>query len=239
MTRLLTVEGLHAGYGEVPVLNGVSLHVDRGEIVSIVGANGAGKSTLLSAICGLLRPTAGRVEFAGADITGRPAHLGPGTGLALVPEGGRLFPFLSVEDNLLLGSYTGRDRAERGRRLDQVMEVFPILCERRGQMAGKLSGGERQMCAVARAMMSRPELMMLDEPSVGLSPLRDSLGGAGAGGDPGSYGAAGRAEHRRGSGSRRPRLCARSRHDRHVRAGGRHCRGPAGVPDLHGPVETL
>jgi branched-chain amino acid transport system ATP-binding protein len=171
MTRLLTVEGLHAGYGEVPVLNGVSLHVDRGEIVSIVGANGAGKSTLLSAICGLLRPTAGRVEFAGADITGRPAHLGPGTGLALVPEGGRLFPFLSVEDNLLLGSYTGRDRAERGRRLDQVMEVFPILCERRGQMAGKLSGGERQMCAVARAMMSRPELMMLDEPSVGLSPL--------------------------------------------------------------------
>lgn len=171
MRRLLTVEGLHAGYGDVPVLHDVSLHIDQGEIVSIVGANGAGKSTLLSAICGLLRPTAGRVEFSGQDITGDAAHLGPGRGLALVPEGGRLFPFLSVRDNLVLGSYAGCDQSERTRRLDEVMTTFPILHERYDQLAGKLSGGERQMCAVARAMMSRPRLMMLDEPSVGLSPL--------------------------------------------------------------------
>lgn len=169
--RLLDVEGLHAGYGDVRVLNGISLHVDTGEIVSIVGANGAGKSTLLSAICGLLRPSAGRVRFAETDITGRPAHLGPARGLALVPEGGRLFPFLSVEDNLLLGGFSEGDKVERARRLDEVMETFPILRDRHTQLAGKLSGGERQMCAVARAVMCRPALMMLDEPSVGLSPL--------------------------------------------------------------------
>lgn len=171
MTRLLDVTDLHAGYGDVRVLNGVSLHVDAGEIVSIVGANGAGKSTMLAAICGLLRPGAGRVVFAGADVTGRAAHLGPAAGMALVPEGGRLFPFLTVEDNLVLGGFTRADKAERARGLDQVMDTFPILRDRRTQLAGKLSGGERQMCAVARAMMCRPSLLMLDEPSVGLSPL--------------------------------------------------------------------
>src|SRR4051794_19139923 len=171
MSHLLSVTSLHAGYGTVPVLRDVSLHVDAGEIVAIVGANGAGKSTLLAAISGLHRPSGGAVVFRGADITGRPAHRGPGAGMALVPEGGRLFPFLTVEDNLLLGSYAGAHQAERLRRLDEAMSVFPILGERRAQLAGKLSGGERQMCAVARAMMGRPVLMMLDEPSVGLSPL--------------------------------------------------------------------
>jgi branched-chain amino acid transport system ATP-binding protein len=171
MKRLLTVEGLCAGYGDVPVLTDVSLHLDRGEIVSIVGANGAGKSTLLSAIAGLLQPTSGRVECDGADITGRPAHRGPASGMALVPEGGRLFPFLSVEDNLMLGGFACSCKNERLLRLERAMDTFPILRERRGQLAGKLSGGERQMCAVARAMMSRPALLMLDEPSVGLSPL--------------------------------------------------------------------
>jgi branched-chain amino acid transport system ATP-binding protein len=171
MTPLLSVQGLHAGYGEVPVLHDVNLHVNAGEIVAIVGANGAGKSTLLSAIAGLLRPTAGRVMFGDGDITGRPAHRGPASGLALVPEGGRLFPFLTVEDNLLLGSYAGCPKNERAARMDEVMEIFPILRERSAQLAGKLSGGERQMCAVARAMMCHPTMMMLDEPSVGLSPL--------------------------------------------------------------------
>jgi branched-chain amino acid transport system ATP-binding protein len=171
VTRLLSVEALHAGYGPVPVLHGVSLHVDAGEIVAIVGANGAGKSTLLSAVTGLLRPSAGSVTFRGAEIAGRKAHLGPGSGMALVPEGGRLFPFLTVEDNLLLGGYAGVGKDERQARMGAVMDIFPILRERAGQLAGKLSGGERQMCAVARAMMCRPALLMLDEPSVGLSPL--------------------------------------------------------------------
>lgn len=168
---LLRVEALCAGYGEVPVLQDVSLHVGEGEIVSIVGANGAGKSTLLCAITGLLRPTSGRVLFRGDDITFMPAHRGVGAGMAMVPEGGRLFPFLTVEENLLLGGYSVADAAQRTRHLAEVMEIFPILQERRRQLAGRLSGGERQMCAVARAMMSRPALMLLDEPSVGLSPL--------------------------------------------------------------------
>ena len=171
MTRVLTVEGLYAGYGDVPVLTDVSLYLDRAEIVSIVGANGAGKSTLLSAVGGLLRPSAGRVTFNGADITGRAAHRGPATGMALVPEGGRLFPFLSVEDNLLLGGFACDSKSHRLVQLERAMDTFPILGERRSQLAGKLSGGERQMCAVARAMMSSPTLLMLDEPSVGLSPL--------------------------------------------------------------------
>lgn len=171
MTALLSVQALHAGYGDIAVLRDVSLEVAAAEIVAIVGANGAGKSTLLAAISGLLTPSAGRVHFAGADVTGRPAHRGPAAGLALVPEGGRLFPFLSVEDNLLLGSYAATDRSARARALQVAMDTFPILGERRNQLAGKLSGGERQMCAVARAMMSRPRLLMLDEPSVGLSPL--------------------------------------------------------------------
>ena len=171
MTGLLTVEGLSAGYGYVPVLHEISLHVDAGESVAIVGANGAGKSTLLAAISGLIRPTAGIVSFGGENVTGRPAHRAVASGLSMVPEGGRLFPFLSVMDNLVLGSYAGCSGSDRAQRLEEAMDTFPILRERGGQLAGKLSGGERQMCAVARAMMSRPRLMMLDEPSVGLSPL--------------------------------------------------------------------
>jgi branched-chain amino acid transport system ATP-binding protein len=141
------------------------------EIVVVVGANGAGKTTLLSAICGLLSPTAGRIDLRGRDIARMPAHSVTGLGLSMVPEGGHLFPFMTVEENLELGGYPKNVRAGIAARMAEVMELFPILRERRGQLAGKLSGGERQMCAIARAIMSRPTVLMLDEPSVGLSPL--------------------------------------------------------------------
>lgn len=170
-TPLLEVSALSAGYGDVPVLHGIDLEVAAGEVVAVVGANGAGKTTLLSAIAGLLRPSAGTVRLRGQEITRTPAHALPDRGLALVPEGGRLFPFMTVEENLELGAYPAARRAQRGERLREVMDIFPILADRRAQHAGKLSGGERQMCAIARAIMSRPALLMLDEPSVGLSPL--------------------------------------------------------------------
>jgi branched-chain amino acid transport system ATP-binding protein len=171
MTAILTVSGLHAGYGEVPVLRDISFSVARGEICAIVGANGAGKTTLLSAIAGLITPSAGRVHFQDQDITSAPAHTLPERGLAMVPEGGRLFAFMTVTDNLQLGAFTRAARAEAKQRMEEVLELFPILAERRLQHAGKLSGGERQMCAIARALMSGPKVLMLDEPSIGLSPL--------------------------------------------------------------------
>lgn len=171
MSALLEVEGLHAGYGQLSVLTDIAIEVGEGEVVSIVGANGAGKTTLLSAIAGLIKPRAGSITFAGEAIGGLGANRVVDKGLVLVPEGGRLFPFLTVLDNLELGAYARHARAEAARALDEVLTLFPILSERRGQLAGKLSGGERQMCAIARAMMSRPSLMMLDEPSAGLSPL--------------------------------------------------------------------
>jgi branched-chain amino acid transport system ATP-binding protein len=167
---LLKVEGLCAGYGEVQVLWGIDAAVEAGEIACIVGSNGAGKTTLLRVLSGLIPASSGRFTFIGEDITRFNAGQILSRGIAHVPEGRRLFRGMSVRDNLLLGAYLRRDDAEIRRDLDYVLTVFPILRERHGQDASTLSGGEQQMCAIARGIMSRPKLLMIDELSLGLAP---------------------------------------------------------------------
>ncbi len=171
MSGYLKVENLSAGYGLTNVLHDVSLHIEQGEVVAVLGANGAGKTTLLRAIHGLIAPAGGRIVFEDQAIGGTPAHDIVSRGLALVPEGGRLFPFMTVKENLELGAFNPSSRAGTQRNLDEVLTLFPILAERGTQLAGSLSGGERQMCAIARALMSHPRLLALDEPSAGLSPM--------------------------------------------------------------------
>jgi branched-chain amino acid transport system ATP-binding protein len=168
--RLLTAEGLSAGYGDIRVLWDISFTVEAGEITCIVGSNGAGKTTLLRTISGLVRATSGRIQFAGEDITQLAADQILARGIAHVPEGRRLFRGLSVRDNLLLGAYLRRDDADIRRDLDYVFTLFPILHERQRQDATTLSGGEQQMCAIGRGIMSRPKLLMIDELSLGLAP---------------------------------------------------------------------
>lgn len=168
---VLKVQDLAAGYDGVQALHGISLEVQQGQIVTLLGANGAGKSTTLRALSGMIPATSGSVTFLGRPIAGIPAHRLPYLGLVHVPEGRRVFGSMSIRDNLVLGSFTLSDEAERRRRLDHVFTLFPVLAQRRDRDAVYLSGGEQQMLAVGRALMAAPKLLLLDEPSMGLAPL--------------------------------------------------------------------
>jgi len=168
---ILELKDVHTSYGNIDALKGISLKVLPGEIVSIIGANGAGKSTALMSICGITPLKKGEIYYDGQPIHGKSADSLPQLGLCQVPEGRRIFPRLSVEDNLELGAFFRKDPSDIGADMNHIFDLFPVLKERRRQMGGTLSGGEQQMLAIGRALMSRPKLLLLDEPSLGLAPL--------------------------------------------------------------------
>ena len=205
---LLEVRNLHVGYGDAPAVWDVSLDVDAGEIVSVIGPNGAGKTTLINAIAGMLRYREGDLRFDGADMKRVRAHGYCGHGIALVPEGRRLFTKMTVEENLELGCYLPGPRAARAQSLERVYGLFPILRQKRAQLAGELSGGQQQMVAIGRALMAQPRIVLFDEPSLGLAPtiVDDMFRHHRPGSRRWRRRAAGRAERAEGAQCCRPRL---------------------------------
>ena len=171
MNEMLKITDLHVNYGMIQAIKGVSFHVDEGEIIALIGANGAGKTTILHTITGLVGAASGKIEYKGNDLTKVPAHKIVSMGMSHVPEGRRIFQELSVYDNLLLGAFTRRQKSEIAESIERIYKHFPRLEERKNQIAGTLSGGEQQMLAIGRALMARPSIILMDEPSMGLSPL--------------------------------------------------------------------